>query len=92
MVGLVWCVTLLWLAIFLFSLQIFNDEFRETNIEKWPESFLMIPFLSFNEVSKIKFVNILSIKETVFDVTPVGLVVKGNVTMFENSVAKQWNF
>ena len=49
----------------------------------------MIPFLSFNEVSKIKFVNILSIKETVFDVTPVGLVVKGNVTMFENSIAKQ---
>ena len=92
MVGLVWCVTLLWLAIFLFSLQIFNDEFRETNREKWPESFLMIPFLSFNEVSKIKFVNILSIKETVFDVTPVGLVVKGNVTMFENSIAKQWNF
>ena len=28
----------------------------------------MIPFLSFNEVSKIKFANILSIKETVLDV------------------------
>ena len=37
----------------------------------------MIPFLSFNEVSKIKFVNILSIKETVLDVTLVGFVIKG---------------
>ena len=37
----------------------------------------MIPFLSFNEVSKTKFVNILSIKETVLDVTLVGLVIKG---------------
>ena len=69
---------------------IFDEEFRETNTEKWSDtSLVMIPFLSFNEVSKIKFVNILSIKETVFDVTPVGLVVKGNVTMFENSIAKQ---
>ena len=37
----------------------------------------MIPFLIFNEVSKIKFVNILSIKETVLDVTLVGFVIKG---------------
>ena len=37
----------------------------------------MIPFLSFNEVSKIKFVNILSIKETILDVTLVGFVIKG---------------
>ena len=36
----------------------------------------MILFFSFNEVSKIKFVNILSIKETIFDVTLVGLVIK----------------
>ena len=32
--------------------------------------------LSFNKVSKIKFVNILSVKETVFDVTLIGLVIK----------------
>ena len=38
----------------------------------------MIPFLSFNEVSKAKFVNILSIKETAFDATLVGLVIKCN--------------
>ena len=37
----------------------------------------MIPIFSFNEVSKIKLVNILSIKETVFDVNLVGLVIKG---------------
>ena len=37
----------------------------------------MISFSSFNEVSKTKFVNKLSIKETVFDVTLVGLVIKG---------------
>ena len=36
----------------------------------------MAPFLSFNEIPKKKFVNILSIKETVFDVTLVGLVIK----------------
>ena len=40
------------------------------------QQFLIIPFLSFNEASKIKFVNILSIKEPVFDVTLVGLVSK----------------
>ena len=37
----------------------------------------MIPFLSFNVVAKTKFVNILSIKEAVLDVTLVGLVMKG---------------
>ena len=53
---------------------IFGEEFRETNTGKWSDtSLVMIPFLSFNEVSKIKFVNILSIKETIFDVTLVGL-------------------
>ena len=53
---------------------IFDEEFRETNTGKWSDtSLVMIPFLSFNEVSKIKFVNILSIKETIFDVTLVGL-------------------
>ena len=36
----------------------------------------MIPFLSFNKVSKIRFVNTFSIKETVFAVTAVGLVTK----------------
>ena len=36
----------------------------------------MIPFLSFNEVSKIKVVNKLSIKETVFDITLADLVIK----------------
>ena len=36
----------------------------------------MIPFLSFTEVSKVKFVNILSTKETIFDVTLVGLIIK----------------
>ena len=55
---------------------IFDGEHRETNTGKWSDtSLLMIPFLSFNEVSKIKFVNILSIKETVLDVTLVGFVV-----------------
>ena len=53
---------------------IFGEEFRGTNTGKWSDtSLVMIPFLSFNEVSKIKFVNILSIKETIFDVTLVGL-------------------
>ena len=37
----------------------------------------MISFLSFNKVSKIKFVNILSVKETVLDITLVGSVIKG---------------
>ena len=37
----------------------------------------MIPFLSFNEVPKTKFVNTLSTKETVLDVTLVGPVIKG---------------
>ena len=37
----------------------------------------MIPFLSFIEVSKIKFAEILSNKETVFDVTLVVHVNKG---------------
>ena len=37
---------------------------------------LMIPFFSFNKASKIKFVNISSIKESVFDVTLIGLVNK----------------
>ena len=36
----------------------------------------MIPFLSFNKVSKIRFVNTFSIKETVFAVAVVGLVTK----------------
>ena len=50
----------------------------ETNTGKWSNtSLLMIPFLSFNEASKIKFVNILSIKETVSDVTLVEFVIKG---------------
>ena len=44
---------------------------------KWSEtSLLMISFFSFNEVSKTKFVNILSIKKTVLVVTLVGLVIK----------------
>ena len=34
-------------------------------------------FLIFNEVSKIKFVNILLIKETALDVTLNGFVIKG---------------
>ena len=56
---------------------IFDEEFRETNTEKWSDtSLVMIPFLSFNEVSKIKLVNILSIKETIFNVTLVGFVIK----------------
>ena len=50
----------------------------ETNTGKWSNtSLLMIPFLSFNEAPKIKFVNILSIKETVSDVTLVEFVIKG---------------
>ena len=50
----------------------------ETNTGKWSnKSLLMIPFLSFNEASKIKFVNVLSIKGTVSDVTLVGFVIKG---------------
>ena len=53
----------------------FDGEHRETNTVKWSDKLLlMIPFLSFNEVSKIKFVNILSINETVLDVTLVGFV------------------
>ena len=36
----------------------------------------MIPFLSFNEVPKAAFVNISSIKETVFDITLIDLVIK----------------
>ena len=56
---------------------IFDEEFRETNTGKWSDiSLLMIPFLSFNKVSKIKFVNTFSIKETVFAVAVVGLVIK----------------
>ena len=58
---------------------VFNGEHRETNTGKSSDtSLLMIPFLSFYEVSKIKFVNILSIKETVLDVTLVGFVIKGS--------------
>ena len=69
-IRLVSCITLLWIVIFGYSLWIFDGEHRETNTGKWSDtSLLMIPFLSFNEVSKIKFVNILSIKETVLDVT-----------------------
>ena len=57
---------------------IFDGEHRETNPGKWWDtSILIFPFLSFNEVSKIKFVSILSIKETVWDVTLVGIVIKG---------------
>ena len=52
--------------------------FREANIGNWSDtSLLMISFLSLNEVSKIKFVNILSIKETVLRVTLVDFVMKG---------------
>ena len=40
-------------------------------------SFLMIPFSSCNKFSQTNFVNILSIKETVLDVTLVGFVLKG---------------
>ena len=39
--------------------------------------YITILFLSFNDVSKIEFVNILSVKETVFDATLNGLVIKG---------------
>ena len=59
-------------------LWIFDNEFRETNTGKWSHaSLLKTRFLSFNDVPKIKFVNILSIKETVLDATLVGLVIKG---------------
>ena len=44
---------------------------------------LIIPFLSFGEVSKIKLVNILSIKETVCDVTLIGLITKGIIEAFK---------
>ena len=71
------CITRLWIEIFWYSSHIFDGEHRETNAGKWSgTSLLMIPFLSFNEVSKIKFVNALSIKETVLDVTLVGFVIK----------------
>ena len=77
-IRLVSCITLLWIVIFWCSLWIFDGEHRETNTGKWSDtSLLMIPFLSFNEVSKIKFVNILSIKETVLDVTVVSFVING---------------
>ena len=50
----------------------------EKHIGKWSDtSLLMISFLSSNEVSKIQFANKLPIKETVFDVTLVGLVIRG---------------
>ena len=49
---------------------------------------LMIPFLSFNEAPKINFVNILSIKETVFDVTLVWSRYQRNVTMCQNLIVK----
>ena len=75
---LVSCITLLWIVIFWFSWWSFGEEFKEKNTGKWSDtSLLMIPFLSYNEVAKIKFVNILSIKGTAFDVTLVGLVIKG---------------
>ena len=55
----------------------FDEELREANSGKWSDtSLLMIPFLSFNEVSNMKFENILQIKETVFDVNPVVLFIK----------------
>ena len=64
--------------IFCLSLRSFDRELRETNTRKLSETLLlMIPFLSFNEVPKTKFVNILSTKETVLDVTLVGPVIKG---------------
>ena len=44
---------------------------------------LIIPFLSFGEVSKIKLVNILSIKETVCDVTLIDLITKGIIEAFK---------
>ena len=72
------CNTLLWIVIYYCSLWMFDGEHRETNTGKWSDtSLLMIPFLSFNEESKIRFVNILSIKDTVLDVTLVGFVIKG---------------
>ena len=76
-VRIVQCITLLWVIISRFSLWIFDKESRETNTGKWSDtSLLMTPFLSFNKVSKTKCVNILSIKENVFDVTLVGLLSK----------------
>ena len=72
------CITLLWIVIYYCSLWMFDGEHRETNTGKWSDtSLLMIPLLSFNEESKIRFVNILSIKDTVLDVTLVGFVIKG---------------
>ena len=53
----------------------------------------MIPFLSFNEVSEIKFVNILSIKETVLDFTLAGFVIKGmHVQKFDCKMFEFLNF
>ena len=79
-IRLVSYITLLWIVIFWYSLWIFDGEHKETNTGKWSDtSFLMILFLRFNEVSKIKFVNILPIKETVLDVTLVGFVIKARV-------------
>ena len=76
-IRLVSCTTLLWIVIFWYFLWIFDGEHRERSTGKWSDTwFLMIPFLSFNEVSKIKFLNILSIKETGLDVTLVGFVIK----------------
>ena len=45
---------------------------------KWSDrSLLMISFLIFNKVQKLKFVNTLSIKESVLDVTLLDSVIKG---------------
>ena len=49
----------------------------------------MIPFLSFNETSKIKSANILSIKITV-DITLVDLIIRGRQP--RKNVVKRSNF
>ena len=79
-VRLVSCITALRIKIFLifFILQFFDEKFRDVNTGKWSDtSLLMNPFLSFNKVSKMKFMNILSVKYNVLDVSLVGLAIKG---------------
>ena len=91
-IKLVSCITLLWVVIFWCCLWIFDGEHREINTEKWPDTqLLMISFLSFNKVSKIKFVNILSIKETVRCYSG-WYRYKRNATMCKNSIVKRSNF
>ena len=63
---------------FLFFLRIFDEEFTKTNTETLSDTLLLIIlFFSFNDVSKIEFVNILSVKETLFDAALNGLVITG---------------